>query len=343
MTASPLRAAHLARGARLAERDGAEIVLGYGDVDAEVAALRAGAGLAELAFPVLSLQGSDARRWANGQFTNRLRDLPPDRLVQCAMVDDKARVQGLLDAWCPAEDHLLLTLQGVGVARFTERYEKYIIFDDVEQEDRSDDLRVLTVQGPSAAAVLAAAGLPAPPAEGEAAVADGVRVGRRARSRAGGYDLLVPTGALAAVWARLVDAGAVPVGDDALEVVRVEAGLVRFPVDVGEKALPHELRIVDRMCSFEKGCYIGQEVVNRIDVMGQVAKKLWALELDAVPAPGSALTLDGNPVGHTLSGVMDGGRARVLAILRKPAWAEGTVVQVEGVGPATVRDVPVGK
>lgn len=339
-----LRLDPLAAGARFAPRDGAEVLVDYGDPAAERAALRGGAGLATRPdWGVLQLEGADTRRWSNGQFTNNLRDLTPGRLVQCAMVDDKARVQGFLDGWLVAPDRLLVVLQGVTVEAFTARYERYIIFDDVEQTDLSAEFAALTLQGPEAGAVLGRAGLPVPAAEGEHAEAGGVRVGRRARSVAGGFDLLVPRAEVAALAGRLLDAGARAVGEDALEAARIEAGLARYPVDVGEKALPHELRIVDRMCSFNKGCYIGQEVVNRVDVMGQVTKKLWGLELDAVPPLRSAVMLDGQPVGVTLSAARDGDRVRALGMLRKAAWQDGLTVQVEGVGPAVVRDLPVVK
>lgn len=312
--------------------------------DEEVAAARAHAGLLDLSdHGVFSLVGPDARRFANGMFTNNIRALPVGRLNASAMVDDKARIQGLLDLWCVEPDSFLAVLDGVEPETFEARYAKYIIFDDVELTEQSDEWALLGVQGPAAAAVLVAAGLPAPEAEGEHATSpEGWRNGRRSRSVAGGYDVLVPLSGAEAAWARLVAAGARPIGAEAVERLRVEVGYGRWPVDFGEKALPHELRLVQRMCSFDKGCYIGQEVINRIDVMGQVQKKLWGLTLATVPAPNTPVLHEGNAVGFTLSGVMEGGQARVLAILRKAVWTPGLVVEVEGVGPATVSDLPFG-
>jgi folate-binding protein YgfZ len=295
---------------------------------------------------VMTLIGPDARRFCNGMFTNNVRDLQPGQANLSAMVDDKARIQGLLDLWCLEPASFAAVLEGVTPEAFEARYSKYIIFDDVELTEVSDETTLLGVQGPAAAAVLARAGLPAPEAEGAhvAADLDGValRVLRRSRSVAGGFDLLAPVAALGAIAARVREAGAEPLGPDAVERLRVEAGIARWPLDMGERALPHELRLVERMCSFNKGCYIGQEVINRIDVMGQVQKKLWGLEMPAVPAPNTPVLLEGAAVGHTLSGVDEEGRARVLAILRKAAWTPGAVVEVEGVGPAVVRDLPFG-
>lgn len=316
----------------------------------ETARVRAHAGLFDLAAcsptgaGVLTFVGPDARRFCNGMFTNNIRNLPVGRANQNAMVDDKARVQGLHDVACLADDaaggHFRATLEGVAVDTFVARYEKYIIFDDVELTDVSDAWRTLTVQGPAAAAVLAAAGLPVPADEGEVraigATLTGATVTRRARSVAGGFDLCVPSDEVEAHRARLGLAW----GDAAtLERLRVEAGLVRWPVDMGERALPHELRVVPRMCSFEKGCYIGQEVINRIDVMGQVTKTVWGLEGATLPDPGAEVRLGADAVGTVLSGVQEEGYARALVLLRKAAWQPGLAVDVAG-APMTVSDLP---
>ncbi len=321
---------------RTVEVDGVVLAEVYSSVAAEVAATRSRAGLFDLTHHgVLQLLGPDARRWTNGQFTNNVRALPVGRMNQHAMVDDKARIQGLLDLWCVEDQRFLAVLNGVTPEAFSARYERFIIFDDVELTDESAAWALLSVQGPDAAAALG--GLPAPTVEGEVASADGVWIARRARTRAGGYDLLVPHDRVAEVAGAL---GAVPVGFAAQEVLRIEAGYPRWPVDMGEKALPHEMRVVERMCNFEKGCYIGQEVINRIDVMGQVAKKVWGLELAGMPAPHAPVRLAGAEVGWTLSAAVDGEHVRALAILRKAAWTPGAVVQVDGVGDARVVDLP---
>lgn len=311
------------------------------DPDGEVHHARTSAALLDLTDRgVMRFVGPDARRFCNGMFTNNVRNLAIDHLNSSAMVDDKAKIQGLIDLWHHAPDTFEAVLEGVEPEFFTTRYEKFIIFDDVELTDRTEEAALLSVQGPDAAAVVAAAGLPFPTAEGEI-VHDGAWVlGRRARSVAGGIDLLGPIDDARALWARLVAEGAHPIGDDAVERLRVEVGHARWPVDMGNRAIPHELRLVERMCNFNKGCYIGQEVINRIDVMGQVQKKLWGLTMAHIPAPQTPVIFEGNAVGHTLSGVIEDGQARVLAILRRAVWTPGLVVEVEGVGPAVVSDLP---
>jgi folate-binding protein YgfZ len=142
-------------------------------------------------------------------------------------------------------------------------------------------------------------------------------------------------------------AGAHPAGTIAQEILRVEAGIPRWPADMGERALLHEMRLVERCAAFDKGCYIGQEIINRIDVMGQVKSKLWGLDMleDAWPPSGAEVQLDGQVVGSVRTGAREGTHVRVLAVLKQAAWREGLRVDVVAgerrVG-ATVRDLPFG-
>ncbi len=355
LSKSPLFAAHGLAGATFVESEGWLVPASFGSVVDECAAVRTAAGLYDLAdHGVVSLVGPDARRFCNGMFTNNVRDLAVGRGNASAMVDERARVQGLLRLYHTDADTFLAVLEGVTPEAFEARYGKYIIFDDVELTDLSDKLGVLSVQGPEAAAVLGRAGLPVP--EGEGAVVsvepqnvESLHVATNARSVAGGFDIVAPREALPSLWAALLAAGAPSgcraVGLDAREVLRIEAGLPRWPADMSDKSLIHELRLVPTHASFEKGCYIGQEVINRIDVMGQVVKKIWGLEMgeDAVPPTGAEVKVDDAVVGTVLSGAREGTRVRVLALLRKSAWEPGKVVSVHAgdrVVPATVYDLP---
>lgn len=342
---TPLFAAHGAAGAEFAEQGGWLLPTRFGPVGPEAAAFREAAALCDLAdHGVVSLTGPDARRFSNGMFTNNVRAMPVGGGNRNAMVDDKARIQGLLDLYCVAPERFLAVLEGVTPEAFEARYGKYVIFDDVELADESDALGVVSVQGPAAADVLGRAGLPVPTESVHVAV-DELRVARRDRCLAGGYDVIAPRDALPALWEGLVAAGARRAGFEAQEIVRVDAGLPRWPVDFGEKSLLHELRLVPTHGAFDKGCYIGQEVINRIDTMGQVTKKLWGLEMgeDALPPAGAEVRIGGDVVGATLSGARDGGRVRVLAMLRKAAWTPGAEVQVvagDRAVAAVVRDLP---
>ncbi len=347
---TPLFSACGAAGAVFESWSGALVPERYVSADAEHSAFRDGAALSDQSFEaVFSLSGADARRFCNGMFTNNIRGLKPGFGNSNAMVDDKARIQGLLDLLCTDDQSFLALLDGVSPEIFSTRYARYIIFDDVEMEDLSEELGRISLQGPGSGAVLSRAGLPVPDGEGKHISLEGgqLRVYGRSRCRAGGYELLVPRAELVTVWELLRSAGATPAGTGAQEVARIEAGLARWPVDMGERALPHEMRLVERCSSFDKGCYIGQEVINRIDVMGQVAKKLWGLTLheDAIPPAGAEVTQEGTVVGTVASGAREGSRARCLAVLRKSAWIAGSQVSVTAGDRsvlATVSDLPFG-
>jgi folate-binding protein YgfZ len=345
MRRTPLFAVHTLAGARFTETPGTLIPAGFlRDPAAECAAAREGAGVFDRADQhVVTLVGPDARRFANGMFTNNIRALPVGGSNRNAMVDEKARIQGLLTLACLADDTFLAILDGVTAEAFEARYGRYIVFDDVELTDLSAERTVLSVQGPRAAEVLTRAGLPAP--ESGCAQADGVTVVVSPRARAGGFDLVVPTAGAAATWQALLAAGAAPAGWDASEILRIEAGSPRWPIDMGERALLHEMGLVARCAAFDKGCYIGQEVLNRVDVMGQVNRQIRGLTLheDALPPHGAEVRAGDAVVGTVLSGAREGTRVRTLALLRKDAWESGTQVTVhagERAVGATVSALP---
>ena len=345
LSKTPLFSLHGATGATFAEAHGWLLPERWSTPEAECGAARTRAAVFDLArCAVVELAGPDTRRFCNGMFTNNIRAMPVGGGNRSCMVDDKARIQGVLDLYCLAEERFVAVLDGVTPEAFEARYGKYIIFDDVELTDTSRERTVLSVQGPHAAAVLVAAGLPVPTDSVTVPHGEGF-VARCARTVAGGYDLVVPRAEAIPTWQAIVTAGAHPAGTVAQEILRVEAGIPQWPDDMGERALLHELRLVERCAAFDKGCYIGQEIINRIDVMGQVKSKLWGLELleDAWPPTGAEVRLDGQVVGSVRSGAREGARVRVLAILKQVAWTEGLRVEVvagsRSVG-ATVRDLP---
>jgi len=135
--------------------------------------------------------------------------------------------------------------------------------------------------------------------------------GRSAGALQSGYDLFVPTGSLDAVADKLVatvkSVGGCACGWTALETARIEGGIPRFGADMDETNLPLECGIEARAVSYNKGCYIGQEVINRIHTIGHVNRELRGLRLadnlKTLPARGDKLFKDGKEVGHITSSV----------------------------------------
>lgn len=336
MKKTPLFAAHLARNATTEILGDWLLPSSYGDTDAEVRAAARGAVVFDLAnVGKVLLAGDQVRRFCNGMFSNNIKKLKPGQGNRSVCCDDRGRVQGVLDLYCVDDTHFLAVLDGVSTAWFEGRYELYAELDDIERTLLDEAPWVLSVQGPEAAQVLARLGLPAPEADhGHALVAgadgDGLRVCRKDRTGLGGFDLLVPTDALQATWEALLAAGATPAGHDALDALRIAAGRARWPEDGTDKSMVHELRYNVECCAFDKGCYVGQEVINRIDVKGQLTKRLTGLVMaeDALPPVGAEVVLGEDVLGTVTSAARVLGQPLALGVLRKAAWEPGTAVVV---------------
>lgn len=285
----------------------------------------------------VQVSGPDARRFCNGMFTNNVRDLPVGGTNRSAMVEDRGRVCGFLDLLCEGPDRFLVILDGIDGPAFFERYAKYVVFDDVTFEDLAGALHTLSFQGPDAGAAVVSAGLEVP-APGTFLTLDTAIVHARRRSPAGGFDLVVPNTVIDA-WRARIGAIAPWVPADLAEVLRVTAGRPSFPADTGDKRLPHELGLRDELLSFDKGCYLGQESINRIDVMGQVKRQLSGIRIAGdgdLPPVGAEVRAADGVVGELTSPVRlpgDGGYFG-LAVLKKPADTPGTAVTVSAGGVA---------
>jgi folate-binding protein YgfZ len=290
---------------------------------AALEAARTGAVWASLGpAAAVSLTGPDARRFCNGMWTANVRDLAVGGAARSALVDDRGRLFGLLDVLCTGPDTFLALLDGLDASAFVERFQTYVVFDDVTMTDETGRYHRWTVQGPA---------VDHPPAGTFADLGGELRLTSR-RSPASGIDRLVPHGGTPTL------AGLEGTAED-VEVLRVLAGRVAFPADTGDKGLPHELGLRDEVLSFEKGCYIGQEAINRIDVMGQVRRALAGIRLTGV-ADGTDVLVNGATVGQLTSPVgLPDGSTFGLAVLRKPSDAPGTVVSV-GQTPGVVAALP---
>jgi len=261
------------------------------------------------------LAGPDARRFCNGMFTANVNDLQVGHTARSALTDDRGRVFGFLDLLCTADDTFLALLDGIDAPGFMERFEKFVVFDDVTMTDETARWVRVTEQGPAVKG----------PAGGVFTEHDGTIVLAARRSPAGGLDRLLSAG-------RHVDAVGRSVGPEDIDALRVLAGRVAFPADTGDKGLPHELGLRDEMLSFEKGCYVGQEAINRIDVMGTVKRALAGVH---VPEPRDR-TAEDVVVGDAVLGkltspvILPDGSLFGLAVLRKPADTPGTTATVGG-------------
>jgi folate-binding protein YgfZ len=157
-----------------------------------------------------------------------------------------------------------------------------------------------------------------------------------------GFDLIIPKADLESIARRLTESGkkfsAAWIGEEAQNILRVEAGIPRYGVDFGEDNLLLEVGI-DHAVSFSKGCYLGQEVVERIRSRGHVNKKLSGLLLDSEEAvkSGDSIQADGKDIGYVTSSVISPRLKRPIALgyVHKEFWTPGTEVFIQSRGPQT--------
>jgi folate-binding protein YgfZ len=209
----------------------------------------------------------------------------------------------------------------------------------VDPRDATAELAVLTVAGPAAGTVLAAAGLPAPEQPWSVLPLTGGGFARRTRPAE--VDLLVPRPALVEIADRLTAAGAAPVGTWAYEAARVEAGRPRQGFETDHRTIPHEVGWIGTAVHLDKGCYRGQETVARVHNLGRPPRRLVLLHLsgerDELPPAGTPLLLDGRPVGFLGTAVHHHELGPVALAVVKRTVPTGTVLDAAGT-PAAVTE-----
>ena len=347
---------HRAHGGRYTEVNGAEAVLDYGDVPAEHAVLGRSAGLLDLSFRSrLCLTGADRARFLHGQVTNDIKGLALGAGRYAALVTAKGRMESDLYIYSLADELLLDFEPGLrdAVAR---RLEKYVVADDVQVVDVAPLYGLLSVQGPAAGAAVAALGLfPDLPStvlhsrKLEDATLGELYLVNQPRLGTSGFDLFVPAAALAAAAGRLLVAVSSVSGRlcgwPAFETARIEAGIPRFGPDMDETNFPQECGIEQRAVSYSKGCYIGQEVLNRIHTMGHVNRELRGLRLAerlaALPEKGDKLFQRDKEVGVITSAVASIAlRANIaMGYVRSEANRPGTELTLRSGGSETIARV----
>ncbi len=354
---------HQASNATFIEVNGVEAVAHYGDWRAEHAALRETAGVLDLSFRSrLCLVGGDRAKFLHGQVTNDVNALQSGHGCYAALVTAKGRMQSDLHIWNLA-DELLLDFEPSLGASVAARLEKFLVSDDVQVVDAAPHYGLLSVQGPKAAEVVAQLGLGVefPKQELRLASVTDVTLGqmylmRQSRAGASGFDLFAPIASLGAVADKLIAAakslGGRTCGWQSLEAARIEAGIPRFGTDMDETTLPPEAGIEARAMSYRKGCYIGQEVLNRLHTMGHVNRELrgfrLAADLSELPARGDKLFKDGKEVGHITSATVSPALAASIALgyVRRECFTAGTELTLEmknGSSRAVVAELPLVK
>jgi folate-binding protein YgfZ len=355
--------------ARMGEYRGATTAAAFSDATTELAALRAGCGMYDLGFRAkIALAGKDRVRWLNGMVSNNIRDLAAGRGVYAFILNPQGHILGDLNAYNRGESLVVDTDRGQA-EKILAIFRKYIIMDKVEVSDLSEMLTALGISGPKAREILTKAGFELPelasPQTSDPQLHDtkwrGVDcslVCREARGedRQGAspiqshysYEVWIAPGEVKTLWDALLAAGASPVGAEVLETYRILSGVPLYGVDIRERELPQETEQA-RALSFTKGCYIGQEIVERIRSRGNVHRTFAGFVLaDATQIAAGAKIVARDAIAGdkevgevtsvaTLPGVA--GRTVALGYIRREVGVPGREVTI-GAAAAKVVKLP---
>jgi folate-binding protein YgfZ len=326
----------------------AEPTADFGDLTAEFQALVSGSGVHDLSLRAkISLTGGDRVRWLNGMVTNNIRDLESGRGVYAFLLNPQGHVLGDMYAYNRGESLLVDTDQSQ-VEKILAVFDKYIIMDDVEVANVSGQLTTIGIAGPKSAEVLRRAGFELRELKPLQFVATtwqqmGVTLVRGDNPCVESFELWLSPGDREKVYQALVKASARPVETSALELLRIAAGIPRYGVDIRERDLPQETE-QEHALNFSKGCYVGQEIVERIRSRGQVRRKFIGLEFSgSLAAPGSKIQVEGKEVGEITSAaslpLANGERRVALGYIRREVATPGKQVEAGGIA-ATVANLP---
>lgn len=337
-----------ASSARMENYRGADTPASFGDSAAEFRALLEGCGVYDMSWQSkLALTGEDRVRWLNGMVTNNVRDLGVGQGVYCFVLTAQGRIVADLVAYSRG-DFLLVTSDRSQTAAITEIFDRYIIMDDVEVADISDKLSALGVAGPNAAHTLKNAGVEVAQLE-RGQVVDlvwrdiGITIARATHPNMEGYEVWFAAEHSPTVWDELTKAGSTPVGSEAVEWYRIARGVPRFGIDLTAKDLPQETEQKHAL-NFTKGCYIGQEIVERIRARAILHRTFTGFLVESDPPQATTKIKDGEKnIGEITSAARipfpSGERTVALGYLRREFEAPGTLVEI-GEHKATVHSIP---
>ncbi len=278
-------------GGRPGQYLGVETSLSFAEPAQELNALRSGCGVFDLNWRALiHVTGKDRVRWLHNMVSNNVRDLQLNRGNYNFVLNPQGRILADLYVFNRGES-LLIETDRSQVETLLPAIKRFIIMDKVELSDAGDTLTAVGVAGPNAAQALAAAGVDLngmQPLEIRDAVAGEIRVQviSGPEQKAQWFEIWIDPAHAPAIAQALTGAGAQPVGAEALETWRVLRGIPQYGKDIRDRDLPQETGQTQAL-SFNKGCYIGQEIVERIRSRGQVHRKFTGFEFEgAVPSIG---------------------------------------------------------
>ena len=317
----------------------------------ELDALLHSCGIYDLGWKAhIGIKGEDRLRWLSGMVTNAVQQLNDGEGNYSFLLNAQGRIQG--DGYVFREaGQLLLETEADQVEKLVAHLDQFIIMDDVTLTPLTEHIGAIGLSGPKAAALLAMFGviMPEVAASATAAFSPANLCGNPvyAVTMAGAlpgtfrYELWGANAALHTLWKHLLSVQAQPCGLEAVQALRVLEGLPLYGVDLVDRDLPQETSQT-RALNFNKGCYLGQEIVERIRSRGAVHRSLRQFELSTLPSSLPVELKAGEAVigKITSAAALPGGHVYALGIVRTEALTRGEALTYNE-GTAVALDKPV--
>lgn len=346
---TPLLKEHLAAGARVGEFSDCVLPEAFSDFETEYCAARERVALLDTNWhAVISLTGPDRVRYLNAIVTNNIQALSEGRGTLALLLNPHGRILAELEVYVLPDKLLVLSHSSVRDRTVT-TLDKYIIMDDVQLNDLTGQVGSVAIEGPRAARIVhqacgvALGDLPEMALKDVTIERIPCHLLRRSRFGETGAELIPRRDRIASLWQKLLTAmrahGGEPVGMSTLNALRLEAGVPWFPLDFNDSVIPHEAALEQTHVSFSKGCYTGQEIVERVRSRGQVNRRRVRLKFSATrpPLPGTKLRASGADVGYVTSAAFSPLAAAPIgmAYVRREQTDPGSMLEFDS-GTATV-------
>ena len=357
---SPLLGLHQSVRAEMGEYFGTILPARFGDFDAEYQAIRGSVALVDTNYRTLfSLAGPDRQRYLNAVLSSNVRDLKSGQGTVGLLLTPQGHILAEIETFADADRILALSHAMVRERTFA-TLDKFIVMDDVTIEELTSSTGTLDLLGPRTAEVISELANVDISAMAELSHAEanlGSIPCRIVRRTFGGHPAVTMISArehLNALWQSLLSrvraVGGWPAGLNAVNSIRLESGIAWFGHDYDDKNIPHEAGLEISHISYEKGCYTGQEIVERVRSRGHANRRLTGLQfLDAkAPETGTKLLVPGDPAGKEAGHVTSSGFSPLLSrpiglgYVRREHSAVGTRLDASGT-PAEVISVPVSE
>jgi folate-binding protein YgfZ len=347
---TPLLEEHRSGNAHLADFQGCELPERFEGFEAEYRAARESVAIFDTSWNAIWLVGGrDRAQYFHNITSNDIKSLAEKRGTLALLLNPQGHILAELEIYALA-DRLLVRSHRSQRERTLATLKKYIIGSKVEIEDVTESVGSFAIEGPRAADVVRKicgadiGGMDGMNIQEVSADRDSAWLLRRSHFGMTGAEIIAPEENLEKLWRQALpvvrELRGAPIGMAALNALRLEEGVPWFPADFNDAMIPHEAALETTHVSFNKGCYTGQEIVERVRSRGHVNRKRVSLKFSTndPPAAGTKLRAGGAEIGFVTSAAYSpaAGTAIGMGYVRREHFAPGSILEFDG-GTANVK------